>query len=82
MRRLARLSVPKVRPRLRERNAADNLHAFGAEDADDFAGVLIEFGAARNERAIFDDGAPGGRGFARDGEFGLESPWRPGKSSA
>ena len=55
-----------------ERDAADDLHAFGAEEADDFAGVLIHFGAARDERAIFDDGAAGGRRFARDGELGFD----------
>ena len=55
-----------------ERDAANNLHAFRAKQADDLAGVLIHFSAARDERAIFDDGAAGGRRFARDGELGFD----------
>ena len=57
---------------IRKRDATDDLQAFGAEDADDFAGVLVDFGAARNERAIFDDGAAGGRRVARDDHFGFD----------
>ncbi len=64
---------------IRERDAANNLYAFGAEDANDFAGILIHFVAARNERAIFDDGAASGRRFARDGELGLDESLAAGK---
>ena len=66
-----------------ERDAANSLQSFGAQEAHDFAGILVELGAARDE----------GRGLrrwrGRPGDAsrgtiisGLSRPWRPGKSSA
>ena len=62
-----------------ERNTADHLHVLGAQDADNFAGVLIHLGAARDERAIFDYGAAGGRRFARNGQLRFDESLAAGK---
>ena len=62
-----------------EGNAADHLQALGAKETHDFAGILIEFLAARDEGAAFSDGAARWRSFARDGHFGFEQALAAGK---
>jgi len=62
-----------------ERYAADALQAFFAKSEDDFTGVTIQFGSAREERLPGGNGGAGGRGIARDRNFLFEETLVAGK---
>src|SRR4029077_6697259 len=62
-----------------QRDAADGLQAFGAEDANDFRVETVELGAARDKRLAAGDGASGGRNVARNERLLLEDVRLAGK---
>src|SRR5258708_3213561 len=62
-----------------QRDAADGLQAFGAEDANDFRVETVELGAACDERLAAGDGAASGRNVARNERLRLEDVRLAGK---
>ncbi len=62
-----------------ERNAADGLHAFRAERANDFVGESIDLGAAGEKRLARGEADAGRSGFERDRDFLVEEARAAGK---
>src|SRR5260370_27722318 len=62
-----------------ERNPADRLDALVPQLTDDFAGVLVEFPAAREKRQTGRDGMAGRGCITRHGDFAREQTGTAGK---